>query len=181
LEPLTVQEAPSFTDLLRSEIAFQAWYERALPRVYGYVYRRCGSSDLAEDVTQQAFLDAVRRPTQFRADADPVTWVCAIARNRLADHFRRQDREARRRLRVREIAVDPDVAEWAGHDRRDAIERALRSLPPLQRGAFVYRYLDDLSVREVGRLIGKSEKATESLLARAKDNFRRSYGEANDG
>jgi RNA polymerase sigma-70 factor (ECF subfamily) len=182
MEQSTAARGPSLADVLSSEVAFRAWYDRALPRVFGYVLRRCGSSDLAEDVTQQAFVEAVRRPDHFRGEADPVTWLCAIARNKLADHFRREERDARRRLRVvvTEIAPHGDQGVWDRRSRQQAIEEAIRTLPPLQRGAFVFRYLDDLSVREVARLIGKSEKATESLLARARDNFRRAYGEASD-
>ncbi len=183
MEQSTAERAQSLADVLSSEIAFRAWYDRALPRVLGYVLRRCGSIELAEDVTQQAFLEAVRRPEHFRGEADPVTWLCAIARNKLADHFRREEREARRRMRLVVAEIEPrgDQAAWARRTQREEIEDAIRTLPPLQRGAFVFRYLDELSVREVARLIGKSEKATESLLARAKENFRRGYGEANDG
>lgn len=176
------ERAQQFADVLISETAFRDWYDRALPRVFGYALRRCGSTELAEDVTQQAFLEAVRHKADFRAEADPVTWLCAIARNKLADHFRREERDARRHLRlvVTEIAPAREQSMWARQGEQQKIEEAIRALPPLQRGAFVFRYLDDLSVREVAHLIGKSEKATESLLARAKQNFRRAYGEGSD-
>ena len=54
---------------------------------------------------------------------------------------------------------------------------ALRSLPTLQRAAIVLRYLDGLSVREVAAAIGKSESATESLLSRGREQFRRAFRE----
>jgi RNA polymerase sigma-70 factor (ECF subfamily) len=175
----TAERAHRLADVLSSETSFRAWYDHALPRVLGYALRRCGSTELAEDVTQQAFVEAVRHPHQFRGEADPVTWLCAIARNKLADHFRRQEREERWRMRVVVTEIQPagDAAAWARRDRREEIQSALGTLPSVQRGAFVFRYLDELSVREVAHLIGKSEKATESLLARAKENFRRAYGE----
>jgi RNA polymerase sigma-70 factor, ECF subfamily len=52
----------------------------------------------------------------------------------------------------------------------------MRRLPADQRMALLFRYLDDLSVREVARLIGRSEKAAESLLARGRESFRQAYG-----
>ena len=61
------EQAQRFADVLSSETTFRAWYDRALPRVFGYALRRCGSTELAEDVTQQAFVEAVRRPDQFAA------------------------------------------------------------------------------------------------------------------
>jgi DNA-directed RNA polymerase specialized sigma24 family protein len=52
---------------------------------------------------------------------------------------------------------------------------ALRSLPTSQRAVIVFVVLDDRSVAEAARLLGKSRSATESLLFRARENFRRAY------
>jgi RNA polymerase sigma-70 factor (ECF subfamily) len=60
----------------------------------------------------------------------------------------------------------------------DEIDDALAVLPSLQRAALVLHYMDDLSVRDVARVIGKSEAATASLLARGRDAFRKAYAEA---
>lgn len=49
-------------------------------------------------------------------------------------------------------------------------------LPVDQRIALLFRYLDGMSVREVAHAIGRSEKATESLLARGREGFRRAFG-----
>lgn len=49
-------------------------------------------------------------------------------------------------------------------------------VPADQRIALLFRYLDGMSVREVAHAIGRSEKATESLLARGREGFRRAYG-----
>jgi RNA polymerase sigma-70 factor (ECF subfamily) len=57
----------------------------------------------------------------------------------------------------------------------------LAEVPTSQRAALVLHYLDGFPVSEVARLLGKSEHATESLLARGRQSFKRAYGEANDG
>ncbi len=166
-------------DVFASEAAFDAWYERTLPRVYGYVFSRCGRDpDLAEELTQQTFVEAIRSRSDFAGRADPVTWLTAIARHRLADHFRARDREERRRLRLVVRAVDPGGERaWSRAGEREAIARALATLPALQRAALVFTVLDGLTVREAAKLLGKSEGATESLLTRARAGFRRAYGE----
>jgi RNA polymerase sigma-70 factor (ECF subfamily) len=56
------------------------------------------------------------------------------------------------------------------------IAEILRSLPANQRAVLVFVVLDDLPVAEAARLLGKSRGATESLLFRARDSFRRAYG-----
>ena len=170
------REAP-FAALCDDERAFTAWYERALPRVYGFVHGRAGGDDsLSEEITAQAFVEAVRARRSFDGRSDPVTWICSIARNRLLDHYRKEAREQARHLRL--IVTDlnpPETTEWDRIDQREAVVSALATLPPLERNALMLRYLDGYSVRETSRLIGRSESATESLLVRARDRVRAAF------
>ena len=166
-----------------SERAFRAWYDRTLPRVYAYVASHTGGDrDLAEEITQQAFIEALRSHRSFDGRADSVTWLCSIARHRLADHFRRLDREERRRIRVvvRELDPPADAAMWRAVDARETVEAALRTLPSLQRAALIFMYVDGLTVREIAGALDRSETAAESLLARARTNFRRAIGADHD-
>jgi RNA polymerase sigma-70 factor (ECF subfamily) len=150
--------------------------------VYGYVYARSGGDiEVAEDVTQQSFLQAIRHWQTFDGRSDPVTWICSIARNKLTDHYREQERQRRRQLRmvVGEIGSESPAPDRAVGD-RDAIVAALRQLPAIERTALVLRYLDDLSVREVAQMLGRSVDATDALIRRAKERFRSVYPEAFD-
>jgi RNA polymerase sigma-70 factor (ECF subfamily) len=159
-------------------VAFQDWYEVAVVRVYGYLFGRTGGdAALAEDLTQQTFMQAVRRRDTFDGRADAVTWLCSIGRRRLTDHYRQLEREERRHLRlvVREIAVADHAPSASRIDDREAVLAALRGLPTMQRAALVLRYVDRLSVREVGAELGRSEGATESLLVRAREHFRATF------
>src|SRR3972149_5001809 len=81
-----------------SGAAFRAFYDRALPRVYGYVYGRCGDPAVAEELTQLAFTSAVHERARFDGRSDPITWLIGIARHKLAGHYRRVDRGERRRV-----------------------------------------------------------------------------------
>lgn len=161
--------------------AFRAWYDRSLPLVYRYVFHRCGRDPgLSEELTQQAFVEAVRSHGKFRGQANATTWVIGIARHKLVDHFRRAERDARRvaALSARELG-DAGPAGSVPSTVPDHIDDALALLPALQRAVLVLHYMDQLSVREVAHSIGKSEAATASLLARGRDAFRRAYAEAN--
>jgi len=163
--------------------AFRAWYDWAVVRVYGYLYGRCGGDmHLAEELTQQTFIQAVRRWRTFDGRADSITWLCSIARNKLIDHHRESDRQERRHLRliVREIEINETAFDRSVAD-REAVMQALRAVPSLQRAALILRYVDGMSVREVARSLERSEDATESLLRRARDRFREIYPEAGDG
>ncbi|HET7685581.1 MAG TPA: RNA polymerase sigma factor [Candidatus Limnocylindria bacterium] len=180
--PMTYdQPAGSLESIVRDERAFRAWYDEVLPRVYRYLAARTGGDvTLAEELTQQTFVEAIRHRGSFDGRSDVVTWLCAIGRHRLVDHYRRHDREARRQDRLIEAHRLGKQPAWDGPATRDAVERALAVLPADQRLALILRYLDDLPVRDVAHAIGRTEKATESLLVRARENFRRAHGGQTD-
>jgi len=165
---------------LSTDGAFESWYRRTLPRVYSYLLSRCGNDPaLAEELAQQTFIAAIDRRSRFDGRSDTVTWLCGIARHKLADHFRAAEREERRRMRleVRDLRLSEYAVRGPDLDHRAAIEAAIRSLPAAQRAVLVFVVLDDLPVAEAARLMGKSAAATQSLLHRARDGFRRAYRE----
>lgn len=163
---------------LASDAAFESWYRRTLPRVYSYLLPRCANDGaLAEELTQQTFIAAVERRSRYDGRSDTVTWLLGIARHKLADHFRIREREERRRMRLEIRQIEMGHGEVQKHelDDRSAIADALSSLPTGQRAVLVFVVLDDLTVAEAARLLGRSPSATQSLLHRARDGFRRAY------
>jgi len=149
--------------------SFRRFYERALPRVYGYLLHRCGSVSVAEDLAQETFLAAVTELKRGRGVDAPLPWIFGIARHKLLDHYRREER------RAREAAVGvPDAVTLPGETDGRALS-ALAAVPPAQRIALVLRHADGLSVPEVAAALGRSVEAVESLLARGRVGFREAY------
>jgi RNA polymerase sigma-70 factor, ECF subfamily len=175
--PMAIASRGDFAAIVRDEARFRDWYDATLPRVYRYLAARCAGDDaLAEELTQQTFVEAIRQRDRFDGRSDVVTWICAIGRNKLVDHYRRYGRDARRQERL--ISIQPQTVDAPLHavETREAVGAAIAALPSDQRIALLFRYLDGLSVREVARAIGRSEKATESLLARGRGSFRQAFG-----
>jgi RNA polymerase sigma-70 factor (ECF subfamily) len=147
-------------------------YDSALPSVYGYLVRRCGSASLAEDLTSETFLAAV---DAVRRDAVPeltTAWLVGVARHKLVDHWRRQEREERK---LALVDAEPVDERWeVVLDRLVALD-VLAGLGPHHRAALTLRYLDGLPVREVAALLDRSVGATEVLLVRARRAFREAY------
>src|SRR5262245_47397584 len=108
-------------EALADEVAFQRWYERVMPRVYAYLASRTRDVHLAEELTQQTFIAAIDARRGFDGRSDSVTWLCGIARHKLADHFRRLEREERglERAVVREIAMGEGPDRWSAVDDRE--------------------------------------------------------------
>ena len=171
-QPITVE--PAVTTAAPTEAALRAWYDESLPRVYGYLFNRCGrNAHTAEELTQQTFVEAVR--SRRAPNDEPVTWLIGIARHRLLDHFRKLERRERGFLRL--VATRPPTDIWPDTESDDQIAAALAQLPAGQRSAIVLRYMDDLPVAEVCRLLGRSEGAVESLLSRGRAALRESLAE----
>ena len=160
--------------------AFRLFYDRALPVVYGYFFKRCGGlMDLAADLTQETFVSAVRALRNGAQVDAPLPWIVAIARRRLVDHYRKAHRgnAAHRRL-------EPDVVQvgsLATSAAEDRVLRALATLPTHFRLVLVLRYVDGLEVKEVAAQMGKGVHAAESMLVRARAALTKGYEETGDG
>ena len=146
-------------------------YDRALPEVYGYLLARCGQRAVAEDLTAETFLAAVRSEADGGGPTT-VPWLIGTARHKLVDHWRRREREERG-LRLLDAEADEDP--WDAE--LDALRAAevLDRLSPGHRAVLTLRYLDDLPVPQVAALLGRTLHATETLLVRARSAFRRNY------
>src|SRR3954470_8337551 len=126
---------------LADDDAFESWYRRALPRVYSYLLTRCANDvALAEELSQQTFVAAIGERARFDGQSDIVTWLCGIARHKLADHYRAVERDERRRmqLHVRQIQADDAAIHAAGFDDRAAIADVLLSLPAAHRAVLSF-------------------------------------------
>lgn len=155
-------------------------YDVALPQVHGYLLRRCGVRELAEDLTADTFVaavDAVRRGTVRELG---VPWLLGVARHKLADHWRRRAREER--LLVL-LDGDEDLTDDDWDTRLDAhlAHEVLDALATAHRAALVLRHLDGLPVPQVAALLGRTTGATEVLLVRARRAFRAAYEARTDG
>lgn len=153
-------------------------YDVALPQVYGYLLARCGTVPVAEDLTAETFLAAVDAARRDPATRVSVPWLIGVARHKLVDHWRAKAREERglRAVHTDPVLGDPEVSDpW--DERLDALlaKDTLSRLGPHHRAALTLRYLDDLPVPQVAQILGRTLHATEALLVRAREAFRRTY------
>jgi RNA polymerase sigma-70 factor (ECF subfamily) len=150
-----------------------------LPTVYGFVLARVGGDEsVAEDLMQETLIEGVRSAASFRGESTLTTWLCTIARRRVARHYERERKQevAARGLELVRDEPEPDLeTEW---QRRDEVIRALGSLTAVHRQVLVLKYLDGLSVEEIGREIGRPRVQVQSLLQRARESFRKHVGVA---
>jgi RNA polymerase sigma-70 factor (ECF subfamily) len=155
--------------------------DEVAPVVYGFVFARVGGDQsVAEDILQETLLEAVRSASGFRGESSASTWMCTIAKRRLARYYESERRAeaARKSLQLVEPAVPVAGAQDGsgvelGYERQDEVVRALGALPALQRQVLVLKYIEDLSVQEIAELLKKSRVQVQSLLQRGREGLRR--------
>jgi RNA polymerase sigma-70 factor (ECF subfamily) len=153
--------------------AFGELYDRYVDVVYRYIYYRVSNVSLAEDLTSETFIRALRRITSYTWQGrDFGAWLVTIARNLIADHFK----SGRYRLEV----ATSDLVE-AGADRRqegpenevlsaitnEALLEAVKTLGAEQQECISLRFLQGMSVAETAAIMGKNDGAIKALQYRA--------------
>ena len=151
--------------------------------VYGYVrHRLAPRADLVDDVVHDVFLAALEGLSSFLGNAPLRSWLLGIARHKVETYYRRQLREPE------PLADSGDPAEPAAdgmpieelidRERLEAkTQQVLSQLPESYGLALLWRYWENRSVREMAEATGKTEKAIERLLARARARFRAQWGQ----
>jgi RNA polymerase sigma factor (sigma-70 family) len=125
----------------------------------------------AEDAAQQAFLSAHHALLRGSVPRDPAAWLAAIARNECRARIHARMREPLTLPEVPSQLPDPLAAAFRAAD-LEAVWTALGALPRRQRRALLMRELGGLSYHELGRALGVSHSAVESLLFRARRQVR---------
>jgi RNA polymerase sigma factor (sigma-70 family) len=125
----------------------------------------------AEDATQQVFLSAHEAVLRGSLPRDPPAWIAAITRNECRARARARMREPLSLPELPSDLPDPLATAIRAADLQ-AVWSALGALPRRQRRAFVLRELGGLSYHELGRALGVSQSAVESLLFRARQQVR---------
>lgn len=146
--------------------------------VYKYVCSRLAPQiDRADDVVQDVFLAALQNLNAYRGQAGLESWLIGIADHKVKDFYRQ-------RLRAPEPletflenpeagSFTPDLEEKldSAHTRKKA-RSVLMKLPKTYRRILISRYWEECSVRTIAGRVGKTEKAIERMLARARHQFR---------
>jgi len=159
---------------LVSEQQIRTIYRDTIDRLYGYVSRHCnGDRALAEDVTQETWLRAVREWRRKGVPDRPIAWLTTVARNLLLNELRRQRPLPLDAMAIAALEAAHGDAATDSPDPAAIVERALARLPDAQRRLLVAFHLEGRSVRQIAAACAISERATEGRLRRARKKLRK--------
>jgi RNA polymerase sigma-70 factor (ECF subfamily) len=149
---------------------FGGLYELHFERIYAFIVRRVRDRDIAEDLTSEVFHKALANLRSYEWRGAPfAAWLIRIAANAVADHAKRAGREISRGEDPPEPAAAPDVEEVEDSAH---LFRLVSELPSNQRRVIHGRFVEERSIREIARELGRSEGAVKQLQLRALQNLR---------
>jgi RNA polymerase sigma-70 factor (ECF subfamily) len=150
-------------------------YRDTIDPLYGYVSRSCGGDRaMAEDVTQETWLRAVKDWPRNGIPDRPIAWLTTVARNLLLNEFRRRPPvplhsvEPNQLLDAADNGLTSESAEVAA-----VVNRALSQLPARQGRLLEAFHYERRSVSQIASAFGISERAVEGRLRRARQNLRK--------
>jgi RNA polymerase sigma-70 factor (ECF subfamily) len=151
--------------------AFGELYRIYNDTVFRYIYYRVSTRALAEDLTSETFVRALRRITTFSWQGrDFGAWLVTIARNLVADNFKssrhRMEVSTGEMLDSNEVEASPEDTVLE-HLSNETLLDAVHRLNDQQRECVTLRFLQGLSVAETADIMGKNEGAIKTLQYRA--------------
>jgi len=168
------------------EPAFRRFYSVYFPRLYRFALHRLdGDADLAEDIVQITMTKALDKLQSYRGEAALFSWLCTFCRHEIGAVLKSQARnpivliEDEPAIRAAlESLIDPagtpETEFWTAEVAR-LIKVTLDSLPTAYGDALEWKYVEGLSVAEIGERLGRGSKATEGVLFRARQAFRDAF------
>jgi RNA polymerase sigma-70 factor (ECF subfamily) len=176
--PLVESDEALVARAKRDREAFGCLYDRYVEQVYRFTYRRVKNHTVAEDITARVFQRALEQMPRFEWRGIPFgAWLMRIAANLIHDH----NGQAQRHIPLQEWVEDgadsvgsisPAEEQYAARQVVDTLWQEVSTLPIVQQQVLVYRFVRDMSVREIADTVGRTEGAVKQMLFRAVKRLR---------
>jgi RNA polymerase sigma-70 factor (ECF subfamily) len=155
--------------------AFERLVRRYQNPLCNFTYRYLGDRGVAEDITQEVFMQVYRTAPRFEPRGRVSSWMFAIARNLSLNEIKRRQRLDQNEMAMQAEHEYVDAFSSAAAEKHN-LERdmmaALGELPENQRAALLLRVNEGLTYREISDALGMSVQSVESLIFRARQHLR---------
>ena len=167
------------------------WVKQYADALYGYTLRRINDEVMAEDIVQETFLSAWRARDSFRGASSEKSWLFAICKNKIIDHYRKKAIDIMQPINVTDPSdnyFDPSEhwtdenkpGDWGmdyGHPMDNkafyqVLDHCRKKLQQLQQSVFVMKYLEDQDAADICKVLGISSSNYWVLIHRAKMHLR---------
>ena len=148
-------------------------YRRHARTVYKFLLSLCGDADLAEELTQETFYQAIRSIDRFDGRCKLSVWLCQIAKHLWYQHLRKRKREVPLPDEPPELPIPSAEEGLLEQEGRLELLRKIHALPEQQREVVYLRSFGGLTFREIGDVLGKTENWARVTFYRGKEQLRK--------
>jgi RNA polymerase sigma-70 factor (ECF subfamily) len=165
-----------------NEMAFDALFKKYTKSLLNFVYKFIQDKNMAEEITQDIFIKIYMARNSYEPEAKFTTWMYKIATNTCLNELRKYEyktkiysineekelEDGRVLKQFEDVNAKTQQKNLEDEDFEKAIYELLKNLPQRQRACFTLKRFQDLSYKEIGKVLGCSERAVKSLLSRSK-------------
>jgi len=154
-------------------------YNSYIDKVYSIVYNQVDRNhNTTQEIVQDIFLAAIKSAKTFRNRSKVYTWLYSIAHKKIADYYRRKKRNDKLQIIT---GMDVETVEDKGIlstepaeylENQEVIRQAMDHLPVHYKQVLILKYIEDMSVDEIGEVLRRTPKSVEGILSRARKEFK---------
>jgi RNA polymerase sigma-70 factor (ECF subfamily) len=147
---------------------FEAIYRRYLMEVYRYLLKLSGSSDVAEELTQETFAIVFEKIDRYEDRGKTLIWLCQIAKYEYYSWCRKNKVRTERLDENTPASEDVPLDQIIRREDNENAKRILHGLPEPYREVFLLRVIGEMSFKNIGKIFGKSESWGRVTFFRAR-------------
>ena len=148
-------------------------YKQYSQAVYLYLMSLCHDAHLAQDLTEDTFLKAMRTIGSWRGECSFFSWLCAIAKNEyITDKRRHRRRVEKERIEARCVQDTPETT-LLREEQHLSLMRRIHALDEDAREVFYLRVMGEMKFSQIGSIMGRTENWARVTFYRAKERIRR--------
>jgi len=159
--------------------AFKVLYLKYSELLFAYILHHLDKDkEVASDIWQETWVVVIEEINGFQYKSSIFTWLCAIAKNKISDYYRNAKKKERfQRIEKLHFDIDAEELEIELVDLVTQVDviTVLANLKDVHRYLLIAKYIENKGIDEISSEIGKSYKATESLLTRSREAFRKEF------
>ena len=149
-------------------------YQKHVQTVYRYLLSLVHDSDLAEELTQETFYQAIRSANKYNESCAVTTWLCAIARNVMRTYYHKHPPQEN--IEEHDIGVSSAENEAISTMEKVDLLRLIHRLEDPAREVMYLRLFGALSFREIGEITGHTESWARVTFYRGKEKLKKEMG-----
>jgi len=161
---------------------FSKIYDQYIEKIYRFVFLKVNSQEVAQDLTSEAFLKFWERLNLEPEIENPKAFLYQITRNLITDHYREKAKLSLvplQNIQIEDPKANPGEKVFLDSDIQE-LNLALAKIPENYQDVLIWYYLDELSIREISKIIDKSENAVRIMIHRALKSLRENLSDLSE-